>query len=320
MRIGKLPIPTISLDVDLGGDHPEDAMVDPAAVGVALQRASLESAEMVKAAWIGIAIELGLNSDGDYINGIAVNGQISVSTPTMGTGDMMEATVTVTNTSQMASVVEDGHGAYSMVDRIRWGQTPKMKRTKDGTWYLTIPFRHSAYRSPAQMDTGGVTQRALRTMMPSPIYNQAKKLAPSRGLNAGKQYTASGQYRAADRYRWGGRLDTGNTRNVSGGTIAKPAMRNLDGRQTPEMTRVTVSRFQGMVKMSGGKGHTSYLTFRIITQKSKGWMMPAKAGYHIAAKLMQQIESGGLGRAISERVESVMRAAVMSGDITGGAL
>ena len=299
MNIGQIPIPTISMDINVSGDRPEDSVVDPAAVLRALRRASLESAEMVKAAWVLIAQRSGINSDGDYVNGITVDGRVEV-TEGNSSADIIEQVVTVTNTDPNASIVEDGHGSYSLVDKIRWGQTPKMKRTKDGTWYLTIPFRHSAYRSAKQQASGGVTARAQRTMMPSFVYNAAKKLAPSSGLNAGKQYTASGQYRAADRYRWGGRLGS----QVSGG--------RMGGALIP-------SRYQGMVKMSGGKGHTAYLTFRIITQKSKGWIIPAKAGLKIAARLLAQIESGELGRAIAELINVRMLEAVASGEVTTGA-
>jgi len=297
LNVGQIPIPTISMDIDVSGERPEDSMVDPAKVIMALRRASLESAELVKAAWVLIAQRAGVSSDGDYINGITVDGRVEV-TEGNSSADLVEQIVTITNTDPNASTIENGHGAYSQVDRIRWGATPKMKRTKDGTWYLTIPFRHSAYRSAKQQAIGGITPRAQRTMMPAYVYNQAKNLSPSRGLNAGKQYTASGQYRAADRYRWGGRLGS----QVVGG--------RLNG-------ALIASRYQGMVKMSGGKGHNAYLTFRIMTQKSKGWIMPAKAGLHIAERLLAQVEGGELGRAIAELIDLRMREAVASGEVSG---
>lgn len=305
---GKIPIPKIVLDVDhVDNSTPFDASL----VGMALRRASFESAELVRAAWIGIAQESSAGSD--YLRGIQADGRIEVTEMDANPdANLIEAMITITNTAKDASTVEDGHGGYSQVDRVRWGQTPRMKRAKDGTWYLTIPFQHSTYRSPKQLVAGGFTMSALRTMMPAAVYAQAKKLKPSRGLNAGLQHTPSGQYRAADRYQWGSRLNMDNVRGVRGGTIARPAMNMFGGQSTPGTTNVDASRFQGMVKMSGGKGHNSYLTFRVMTQKSKGWRMPAKAGLRIAARLLAEIEHGELGRAINDLVQARLRAAIVA--------
>lgn len=308
-RPGSPRIPRVSVSIDVV-NGPEDLLGDEQQViADVLRLASFRAAEMVRTAWIATAQQLGVTATGDYISGIAADGRIEVVGPLMDpNADFYETMVTITNTAQHASVIEDGHAAYSLPDRIRWGQTPKVKYTKKGTPYLTVPFRHRAYQSPAQAAASGMTNASRRTMMPADVYAQAKKMTRSMPHNAGRQYDAQGRYRAADRYTWGNRLSwqTGigkearrNTRTVGvdaeGKTLSNPAW--------------SASRWHGMVKM-GGARHTAYLTFRIITPNSKGWRIPARAGLHIARQVMQQIEDGELGRAISGVLQADMQAAI----------
>jgi hypothetical protein len=314
-KYGKIPIPTLFIDINTLGPDPGGMSLDQEMVARALRRASLEAAEMVRGVWVATAKGLGLDSDGDYIRGIEVSGQIEIDEIDVRPGaEVIEFLVTVTNTSKIANLVEEGHEAYSLVEKIRWGATPRMKRNKKGEWYLTIPFQHGAYRSEAAIERGGITNRARRTMMPQEVYAEARKLKPSRALNAGLQYTESGQYVAADRYKWGGRLATPRGKAASAVLPIAAKAAEMDRKQAAGATLYqAASRYGGMVKMSGGKGHTSYLTFRVITQKSRGWRIPARAGLYIARRLLQRVEGGELGTAIANLVDARLRAAVTPG-------
>ena len=315
-KLGKIPIPKLIIDINTRGPDPEGMSLDQEAMVRALRRASLEAAEIVRGTWIATAKGLGLDSDGDYIRGIEAEGQIEVDEIDIRPGaEVIEFLVTVRNTAKIASIVEEGHAAFSLVDSIRWGATPRMKRSKKGVWYLTIPFQHSAYRSEAAIARGGITNRARRTMMPQEVYAEARKLKPSRGLNAGLQHDSRGQYVAADRYKWGSRLGTPRGKAASAVVPIAESPAEMTKKMTAGARLYTAAgRFGGMVKMSGGKGHTSYLTFRVITQNSRGWRIPARAGLYIARRLLERVESGELGTTIANLVDARMRAAVASGE------
>jgi len=44
---------------------------------------------------------------------------------------------------------------------------------------------------------------------------------------------------------------------------------------------------EGLVK-SGSPGHENYTTFRVLTQDSKGWIIPGWPGKHLAAQAAEQ--------------------------------
>ncbi len=322
------PVPPVRLALDVSGDPLGSADIAEAHVRKALQRAAFEGAEMVRATWVAVAQGLGLSSTGSYINGINASGNVSVAMTESGPD--LTASVAITNTAQNADIIENGHGAYSLPQAIRWGQTPRQKRFKDGTPYLVIPFRHGAYRSVDEQVSGGTTPQGIRRMMPQSVYSQAKRLAPTERENVGPQYR-NGQFVAADRYRWGGRLSdprrVGETverygRKDTPRAQAMGQKTSIDARRDARVVGVdrdgnalhnpawTASRWSGMVRVKGGRGHTEYLTFRIITPKSKGWRIPARAGYGIVAKLTQNLEGGTLGRTLAELTQEYVGEAI----------
>lgn len=330
----RIPIPSLTIDISVQSDASQITDKARREVGQALERAAFKSAQLVKATWIAVAKAHGLTAKGDYIDGIDANGRIDVDARTSDPdADYYEAVITVTNTSKHASIIEDGHAAFALPQAIRWGQTPRQKRFKNGTPYIVVPFRHGAFRSPDEQERGGTTGMSMRRMMPSSVYKQAKALAPTERENAGVQRSASGQFVAADRYRWGGRLgdsrQVGETVNVYGTphqraraaamgrgpqtvVARRPATTVGVDRDGNELSNPawTASRWSGMVRTKGGKGHTEYMTFRIITPKSKGWRIPARAGLKIAQRVLANVESGSLGKAIGEQVQAEVTAAI----------
>lgn len=126
---------------------------------------------------------------------------------------------------------------------------PRARRAKDGSLYLIVPFRH------------GVPGTRGMVPMPQGVYRMARTLQHSRTLGAPTTRTSATGYEVPRfTYRWNGRL---TAQSLSGAGIGPAAVR----------------RFEGMVRM-GRKGHTSYLTFRVMSEKSPvgSWIRPATPG------------------------------------------
>lgn len=292
------PLPALQfglegIDLDAFGELPIPA------IQAALKRGAFLAAEELRRRWVIKARELRVWNTGEYVRGIEENAKIVVvketaNIPENGTAGLVQVVIDVTNTARHASYVEDGHGPFHLPDKVDWATAKNVKVAKNGTRYITVPFRHAAYASPSQQARQGTTQGTLARMMPRAIYQQALKLDYSRRMNAGRQFTASGQYVAADKYKWGGRL----TRDVAiGATLPHPGGGTLMERRgettvAPGFTNPAwaASRFAGMVKMNV-KGHSEYLTFRIMKENSPGWNVPAMAGRGVARAVAQEAQN-----------------------------
>jgi len=292
--VSEMTLPVISADLIIEG----------------LRAAVLEAGQQIKQAWTMRALELDIRQSGAYIAGIRDNGQVNVVRETSHSGAQgeivgWEMTIEVVNVAEHASIIEEGHAAFRLPEKIDWtNASGKIKRTEDGKPYLSIPFRHSAYASPAQQQRQGLTRATVKAMMPRHIYEAAKSLDRSVRLNAGRQFRMSVAQRALsarkpdgtvmegwikpgekyvqhqqmDRYRWGGRL---------------------------EGPKYESTRYHGMVKM-GPPGHTEYMTFRTLTPDSPGWNIPAQPGLHVARHVAEHTAP-----MIGESLRSAFAAAVL---------
>lgn len=70
--------------------------------------------------------------------------------------------------NDLPNMIEEGVGAFDM--KIGFSQSPKVKFTKSGGWYLTIPFRIG---TPDAIGTN------FAAIMPQDIYDIAKNLSPT---------------------------------------------------------------------------------------------------------------------------------------------
>lgn len=184
--------------------------------------------------------------------------------------------VAVANTAPHARILEDGHAAFHLPEKIDWG-TAKAKRTKDGVRYLTIPFRHG---TPG---TQGVGSGRARSMMPGDVYRSA--------LTLFRRPQATDAQRTAARDR----LDAAGTQ------LSRPyglkefprALRDRAIRQEGQPGYTWRSRtFEGLTYREqtspSGRSSGSYFTFRVLREDSVGWFIPAFAGYGIAAQVVQR--------------------------------
>lgn len=144
----------------------------------------------------------------------------------------------------------------------------KVRNGKNGR-YLIIPFRHN---TPGNGATGQT--------MPSDVHSMASQLAPSRITGTGQRLSGTGAFNAKTRqaitvaqnkYSWGGQL-------VASALGSKKKQ----------------SRYAGMYRFdttspSGAKSST-FLTFRVMTEHSKGWIIPPRAGLHLVQGVVTRLQ------------------------------
>ncbi len=186
---------------------------------------------------------------------------------------------------------------YKYVEDIENGRPPrdlkqmlntsnKVRRTKDGRRFLVIPMRHN---------TPG--QSGLASPMSAAVGRLAGAMAPSRILSTGQR--PSGE---RTRLSPGGGMSpmrkqtpflsnistkqaqTVSSRNVAwGDRLSRSALKKAGADYTEQR------RYAGMVRMEtklpGGKKSSAFLTFRIMMEGGKGWVIPAQPGQHIAQKV-----------------------------------
>lgn len=290
-------------DVRIEG-APLDIDLDAGRLAMAIERGALFAGEYVKQVWGIAALELGAFDTGEYRNGVTDEGRIEISRSPSG-GTTIGIDLIVTNTAPHASIVEEGHGAFRLADKIDWGNTGgSIKVGASGRPYLHIPFRHTA---PGQAG-GGMTKSASKAQMPHSVYQNAKRQMWRVANNAGPVRGPQGQFRQRDTYRTESFGQNGPTRMTRGETSTAFAPDPRTGQLVQERRGARIvaagrrgndmvnpewksSRFEGMIK-TGGPGHTRYLTIRTLTPDSDGWNIPAMMGYYVAARTAAAIDSG----------------------------
>lgn len=136
----------------------------------------------------------------------------------------------------------------------------KVRVSKKGLRYLIIPFRHNV---------AGLKSTSINTMDgPVSAYSMAKMLTASKVIGQGRRLSGTGAWSLKtkqpatvnqNKYSWGGRLDHND----------EEIPRNLKG----------MVRFNTSTPKSKS---SNYLTFRVMSEKSRGWIIPAQPGQHIA--------------------------------------
>lgn len=180
---------------------------------------------------------------------------------------------------KQAGPIETGRPARDL--KVMLQTSRKTRQGKHGR-YLIIPFRHN---------TPGQTAHA--PAMPGAIYSKARVLAASRLLPPGTvkaptRVSASGHVVPQHSYDWGGRLPGGLAPKLKPTHKADP--------------------YAGMVRFdtSVGKAKSSaYLTFRVMSEKSAGWIVAAKPGLYLAKKTAEGLQPL-LEEAVGEAVKSTV--------------
>lgn len=140
----------------------------------------------------------------------------------------------------------------------------KVRVSKKGSRYLIIPFQHNVPGADA-----------VGRAMPPEIYKMAKKLTLSSIIGDTQRLSGTGAYDIKSRrrltvnqniYKWGGSLNSGQAEH-----------KNYEG-----MRRFNTS--------GGGPRHSTYLTFRVMSEKSSGWIVPAKPGLFLAKAVAESMQ------------------------------
>jgi hypothetical protein len=210
-----------------------------------------------------------------------------------GEKDAYAKTITYSMTSDMSAVVES---TYKYASEIEEGRPPrdlkkmldtsnKVRRTKDGTRFLVIPFRHNVSSMPAHVYSAasaltastiiGQTKRRAGELTSAafgqgmvPMSEKRQRRNPFLKSTANRQDVMVNK----DIYSWGSKL-------VAGSMGPNP--------------RGKSDRFAGMVKFdtsTPGAQRSSFLTFRIMSEKSQGWIVPAQPGQHIVKGVVDEMK------------------------------
>jgi hypothetical protein len=174
-----------------------------------------------------------------------------------GEKDNYSSSIDIQMTGPFSAMVESD---YKHAEQIETGRpaydlkfmlrtSAKTRMSKSGHKYLIIPFRHNV------------------SSMPKPVAYIAKLLTPSRVTGMGTRVSATGATVAQRTYSWGGRLKAGSV---------------------PGMLR----KHAGMVRFDvGNKGapRSSYMTFRVMSETSSGWIIPAQPGQNIVKGVVDKL-------------------------------
>jgi len=161
-----------------------------------------------------------------------------------------------------AQEIESGRPARDLKKML--DTSLKTRVAKDGSRYLIIPFRHTTPGNNAHS----------QSMSPQ-VYQQAKMLSLSTITGHGRRLSGTGAWSLKTqspatvrqrKYNWGDRL--------MGDNVPKNQ--------------------QGMVRMNTatgeGKKSSAFLTFRVMSEKSRGWIVAPQPGQHIAQKVAQDMQ------------------------------
>lgn len=225
-----------------------------------LQKAIGQAAQYARNEWIKTAMQSFKHSTGGYIGGIVTEYPVDA--------DPLQSMVT--NRIPYASALEDGVKSYDMKKMLQTSH--QVRISKKGKRYLIIPFRHLM---PGDHEKGGMSeQRATGQSMPSSVYQMAVNLSKSQikgtrftpSLNPeskskAKGYSSSGKPLAQRwDYAWGGKL-----KGVGG-------------------------IYEGMRRFKTTGGGSQYITFRVMSENSAGWIHPGIAPLNICKRTATRIE------------------------------
>jgi len=161
--------------------------------------------------------------------------------------------------------IESGRPARDLKAMLNTSR--KVRISKKGVRYLIIPFRHN---------TPGNT--ALAPAMPPEVYAKAKRLAPSSII--GHDWRVSGGSWGAASYQGG--ATAVSRKYLWGGKLGK--------RVGPVQGKNQRDIYAGMYRFKESTGGSQYLTFRTMSDKSTGWIIPAKPGLFIAQAVADSLQ------------------------------
>lgn len=224
-----------------------------------------ESLKFIKNTWSDIATKEIKYSTGNYVQAIQIEygGEYSGQ---------------VVNRLPYAGYVEYGVSSFDMKKML--STSHQVRVSKKGIRYLIIPFRHMTPGEHTKQ--GAQNQRATAKSMPKNIYDLAKSLAKS---------NVTGTYHETSKNI----ASPAKARNYKNGIPQAQRWKYNWGQRLTGIGGI----HEGMVKMNTTGGGSQYLTFRVMSQKSRGWIHPGIEAKHLTQKTVAQV-SGKINSYLEE--------------------
>lgn len=175
-----------------------------------------------------------------------------------------------------AEAIETGNPARDLKKLL--DSSLKVRRSKDGKRYLIIPFR---WGTPGTIGFGG-------NVLPSAVHHFWKPpgVTRSRVISMGSRVSGTGADDLKTRkpllvdqrnYQWGQRLTAKHLGALGIGGQAAKRMAGMVNFRNPGGT--------------GGAAHSSFLTFRVMSEDSTGWKAPAIPGKYPVKTVAEKMRS-----------------------------
>ena len=234
--------------------------------GSYLQEAVHVAGDHVTQSWLNVAASKFKHSEGGYARGI-VEG---VKYPYQGDPLYYR----IEHTKDYAKYLESGFQPFDMKKALQ--TSDKVRISKDGKRYLIIPFEH------------GTPGAKSKREMPQEVYSEAVRLKPSivsNKYNEGniRQATTTADADLLRRnnpkrvqrngYMWGDRLTHIKGAELEDGNIYKNMVR-FETNPNINREKFDFGKFGSMNETSNKTQHSLYMTFRVMTEDSDGWVHP----------------------------------------------
>lgn len=273
-----------SIEIDLGGLIPEGAPINDT-VFPNLANAVTKVTAGVQRQWVGFAMGEAL-PNGETIT--TRTGTYARSIQTRRLGDFRSE---VYSDSPHANVVERGAPERDLKRML--DTSFKVRVTSRGKRYLIIPFR---WGTPGTV--------GFRNVMPDVAHAFTRQMAPSSITRVFRRRSGTGAFDphtrrpvtvAARRYLWGDRLSSSA---LAGMGITGSAARHMAG-----MVRMQRPTSRGT--------HTTYLTFRVMHEDSRGWIaraIPGKWPARTTADLFRPVAERAFRAAVEADIRGILGA------------
>jgi len=190
-----------------------------------------------------------------------------------------------------ARQIEEGSPARDMKKILN--TSLKVRLSAKGTRYLIIPFRHSAPGSVVGQTMPPAVATWWKDKTASRITGRFRRIS---GTGAWSIKTRSPITVAAWKYRWGSRLGKADLEGMG-----------ITGKAADRLKGMVMFRKPGV--KAGGSAHTQYITFRVMSESSKGWIAPATEGKWPAktvADTLRPIAEEAFRAAVTEDVKALL--------------
>lgn len=193
-------------------------------------------------------------------------------------------------TYKWAKEIEEGRPERDLKKMLN--TSLKVRRTTKGKRFLVIPFRHNVKDMPPELYAQARALEASKvTGMGQRKAGEITFLSPKTGMSPAKVQTGflsnmktRGPVMVNQaQYKWGGR--------ITAGYFGPNPNRTMQGNGYNPRGKHDIAA--GMVRFdtsSGGQKSSAYMTFRIMMEGSRGWVVPPQPGKWIAKKVADDMK------------------------------